>query len=1060
MIAWVLWMLGCFQSTAFAQTLQVGVVTPGADAPDASAIARAVEIFEAHHRNVEVTVVSDDGDTTKATEVATSLVDGGVAGVVGHTDAASAEAAAGVYGAAGVPFLAPALTDRAAAKGSPLTFTTSYTDDVQAARIVAYAAAVLKANNVAVLHADDAQSTAMARTVRSAARRVGLQVQADTASWSASGGPQAGYVRGLFPDARGATPTSLRRRLFGPRQPSAVAQKIGIDAFVVIGDGDAGTKIIGQLRSAGLDVPVVGTDRWDTPAFAGLFDEPVEDVYLPARHTWAIDSDAVRAWRTEFEDEVAPTVAALQVYEGLQLLAAALADERTDAAGVASFLTDKNTPEGAVEGLSSLLYFDRDGVMKRDPWFLSPRLGALQPAYTQLREVVDPRELWRANRSEEEAKAAAEGAQQVQQRIRGFRRRGRTAPGVVEPTGPNVVSLGSSNTVKLGGTPYHLTSVVYAGIDFFRVNDVDANNQSFDVELYLWFKWQGDVDIENIGFINEIYTEEGVWEVLREDLEGDTKYVCFKIKGRFLTPFELREFPFDTQRFPLTLAHESRDSNNLILVVDQDQLSHDAVRDVYPEEWTWMGRADFSSSYVPSSTFGDPAYEGPASRSTYSVYQTEIVLKRILFPYLVTLFLPLVIMVAISLFGLLIPPQQFDARMTLVMTALLSILVFHLAQGDSLPNVGYLMRADQYFMVTYLLMFVLIVKTVLVNMVADDRPAAWVRMAELVFAAVFVPFSFLLYGALTFGFSLPFVGGGGADAAEAVVVEEVSAAIEETPDEDAVPTEGDAAEEAGDAAAPTGDGYTVLCNGQKVALGSVVAPILEDMESIEIPYTQNQAGGDALRDCSGNFLRVSSWVATQCPEGADKLAASAGVTKWRKGGDNVFKGEVKSWVQVKDDGTEQNYTARTSRSTARWYHSQGLYTPIFADNGKQDITTPSQDLQKHRNQFLPGTVVWFAKPGARVTRREGVEKMFSDTDRSEAITHVGVIHSVTRDDDGNVVGYRMYHGRRAYGSSDPDKQDNKITDHVWEYTGSTSGIPPFGNWTEPVVGIAPILPPA
>ena len=61
--------------------------------------------------------------------------------------------------------------------------------------------------------------------------------------------------------------------------------------------------------------------------------------------------------------------------------------------------------------------------------------------------------------------------------------------------------------------------------------------------------------------------------------------------------------------------------------------------------------------------------------------------------------MPLGIMMLVSLFVEVIPPKQFEARLTLVMTALLSVVVFHLSQNDGLPNVGYLMRADQYFMV-------------------------------------------------------------------------------------------------------------------------------------------------------------------------------------------------------------------------------------------------------------------------------------------------------------------------------------------------------------------------
>ena len=46
--------------------------------------------------------------------------------------------------------------------------------------------------------------------------------------------------------------------------------------------------------------------------------------------------------------------------------------------------------------------------------------------------------------------------------------------------------------VVVGGTPYFLTSVVYAGIDFIRINSVDVVGQNFDLEFFMWFRWVGD----------------------------------------------------------------------------------------------------------------------------------------------------------------------------------------------------------------------------------------------------------------------------------------------------------------------------------------------------------------------------------------------------------------------------------------------------------------------------------------------------------------------------------------------------------------------------------------
>ena len=937
-----------------------------------------------------------------------------------------------------------ALTDDAVVGGSDLTFSGTFTDAMEAERIVAYASAVLGAKSIGLLFADDPAHEALANRIVRAARKIRLGV-AQTEQWGGSG-PGNSFLTDAFPAIKATAGASrlsrrMRMRLFGQRDTANIEEQLGFQAFVVVGDATAASEIVRQLRQAEVELPVIGTTELNDAAFIEKAGDLARGVFVPAGHTWEIETQDTKVWHGQFDEDVEPSDEVLYTVEALQLVVAAAKEGATNADGVASFLAARQDPDTAVAGLSGLLYFDESGVMQREPWFLTMHRGRLKPAFTQLRKVVDPRELWRAEQEQKEAEDTA-----PEPLTRAERREARRGPVETAEVLPRRI-------VKVGKQAYHQTAVVYAGIDFFRVNDVSVGEQAFDVELYLWFMWQGDVDIENIGFINQIYTEEGTWEVLRSDLEGEIKYVCYKIKGRFLTPYDLREFPFDAQRLPLTLAHNTRDANDLMLVVDKDALSHDPITTIYPEEWRYQNRADFSSTYDPPTTFGDPAYLGLASRSSFSTYQTEIVVKRILFPYLVTMFLPLAIMVLIALFVVFVPPSQFDARLTLVMTALLSVVVFHLAQGESLPNVGYLMRADQYFMVTYLLLFVLVIKTVLVNLAVSRVSERALMGFEMLFAAGFIPMTILLYVGLTFG--SPF--GGGSD--EVPVEAAVTETVEEAP-ADVEATEGEAIPETEARAVPPADADPnstyVDCAGTVRPLDEIIQPILTKMEATEIPYTQDQRGGDQLRDCSGNFLRVSSWVATECPNLEPVLAASAGVTDFKKGGNNVFKGELKKWTNTSPDGKETPAAARSSRGTAGWYHKQGTFIPVFADSKSQPIDEPSADLKRIRNMIRPGTVVWYLKSGPRITKKDGVEAMIKEV--GGRITHLGVVHSVTRDENGDVVSYKLYHGRRAYNSSDPEKQDNKITEHEWAPTSRSTKLPPFGNWTDPVGGIAPIVP--
>ena len=102
-------------------------------------------------------------------------------------------------------------------------------------------------------------------------------------------------------------------------------------------------------------------------------------------------------------------------------------------------------------------------------------------------------------------------------------------------------------------------------------------------------------------------------------------------------------------------------------------------------------------------------------------------------------------MIVISMFVFMVPQDNFDARMTLVMTALLSVLVFHLSQGETLPAVGYMVKADQYFIVSYVILFTLIIMTIGVNMLINWGKTELAQSVFRISSYVMVPLTVLVF---------------------------------------------------------------------------------------------------------------------------------------------------------------------------------------------------------------------------------------------------------------------------------------------------------------------------
>jgi hypothetical protein len=178
--------------------------------------------------------------------------------------------------------------------------------------------------------------------------------------------------------------------------------------------------------------------------------------------------------------------------------------------------------------------------------------------------------------------------------------------------------------------------------------------------------------------------------------------------------------------------------------------------------------------------------------------------------------------------------------------------------------------------------------------------------------------------------------------------------------------------------------YFAVCDGEAKDLELILQPIVTDLVAQKIPYTRDPA--NEWRDCSGNFLRLSSYVASACPEQQVSLIAPPGIKAYRAGADNAVP---------------YNLPYRSSRSVAQWYHKQGRFTPIYYD-GTTSVSGVPADLDRYRDLIRPGAVLWFSR--GRPTSAAGVNALFSKTGSGAHINHMGTVTSVRRNERGEVIG--------------------------------------------------------
>lgn len=232
-----------------------------------------------------------------------------------------------------------------------------------------------------------------------------------------------------------------------------------------------------------------------------------------------------------------------------------------------------------------------------------------------------------------------------------------------------------------------------------------------------------------------------------------------------------------------------------------------------------------------------------------------------------------------------------------------------------------------------------------------------------------------------------------------------------------------------DAPVAVAETYYATCDDTLWSMSDLLRAVTNGMVNQRIPYS---AAPEEWRDCSGNFLRLSSYVASICPGSEADLAAPAGVDDYEPASTNH--------VSLQPE-------ARSTRELARWYHAQERFVPIWYDETEPSEAPASLDALRHL--IKPGAVLWFSY--GRPLQADGIDQLFSRGPTRTHINHIGTVVQVERDLQGRVVSYAMFHGRNR------DKLATITVDHRYESDGR---VPPFGYGSQHLVGIGALLPPA
>ncbi|MDQ7785657.1 MAG: ABC transporter substrate-binding protein [Desulfomonilaceae bacterium] len=620
-----------------------------------------------------------------AVENAKEFVESDCVAVIGHTYSAPALAAGKIYDRHKVVMITPTATQRDIATVSNRVFRLTFDDRWQGSVIAAYVYKILERTKVVIAYERTVYGLGLLNSFKEQSASMGVQPMAEI------------EVQGESPDDEIKAAGGL------------ISQLDSADAVVLFTAKDTALNLFRAIRSRNTEIPIIGADNLLWSDFARAVDKEVGRLKLSEPRLMAASPffyelaplrafEFKRDYEKRFSGEDAPVIppgephyassmeiapfqalfvdAALLVTRGIM---AGLAKEKQSVSElreeIFTYLSTLNNPSDAVEGITGKLYFDKDGNIPRPVLFGWLKGTKFQPAYLQLVRDRPP---------------GVEGCPDTEDE------RARDSFG--------------TRTIPVEGELLRPRYVVYTGINLYRIDNVDLLRQTFDAEFFLWFKWMKPdelvLDANTIFFWNALHTADDQLVPLAQRSCDDVKYQGFRIKGTFLDLYDLRNYPFDSQWLNLTLSLSPHGASRILLAVDDDvHFAADRFK-IFPGEYHHVGRPEHASGTLPlNASFGDPNRKTVGGRDyEYSVYQVTFGVARNPFPYLLKMFLPLFVLIGICLAVFWVPMEHFGVRITLVMTSLLSTIVFHMSRAGALPNVGYLTLADRFFVCAYVVM--------------------------------------------------------------------------------------------------------------------------------------------------------------------------------------------------------------------------------------------------------------------------------------------------------------------------------------------------------------------
>lgn len=529
----------------------------------------------------------------KALEAATKS---NVLAVIGHNYSSCSTSASPVYKEQKLLAISPSSTNAEVTMNNDWFFRTIFNNSLQGRFLANYVKSIFQANNVVIIHEDLAFGSYLATVFEQTADQLGLKIA----------------EKHIIKTKEGNVDSAI----------NAIIQRLksrsDIDAIFLSTHAPEGIKFIKQFKDKGLRIPIIAPSSLAADTFSNGFKDFPKERLIPGYYNNGIfvsspiifdnanqkaqrfNEEYIRVyddktdWRAAFAYDAALLLVEAIKKTGVTGDANKLKQERKK---IRDYIANLDAIERSVEGVTGYNFFNHNGDPQKPISIGVFQNRSVISSLTQLKTVRSLGEISNLEKA-----------------------------------------LESKRVLLIDGRYMYQTKVVYSGIEFNEVTDVNMNDLTYTLDFNLWFRYMGDVDISDITFLNSLDNVK-LGKPIKEFQYDRINYKLYRVKGKFSADTIDNVRPYGQHSLGVSFVHNNLTKNNLIFVKDviglgsnqteellSDQEKTKILRPVYG--WSIQNIGFFQNTSFENIK-GDPKYLNARNGLLeFSQFNVELLIKE------------------------------------------------------------------------------------------------------------------------------------------------------------------------------------------------------------------------------------------------------------------------------------------------------------------------------------------------------------------------------------------------------------------------------------------------